>query len=62
MAQCAYGCFQTLGDLWLDFEYQNKNQAEYQNYRRELNLMEGVGRIEYQHRASVSPRNLCQLS
>lgn len=47
-ANVPYGCFQTLGDLWLDFEYQNKNQAEYQNYRRELNLMEGVGRIEYQ--------------
>jgi len=42
-ANVPFGCFQTLGDLWLDFG----NRSEYQNYKRELNLMDGVVRVQY---------------
>lgn len=38
-----YGCFQTLGDLWLDF---GKTSA-YSNYIRELDLNQGIARVSY---------------
>lgn len=37
-ANVPFGCFQTLGDLRLDFG----TNATYQNYRRELDLMKGI--------------------
>lgn len=42
-ADVPFGCFQTLGDLWLDFE----NKSEYDNYRRELDLEDGIVRVSY---------------
>lgn len=42
-AAVPYGCFQTLGDLWIDFE----NQSSYQNYYRELDLEEAIVRVSY---------------
>ncbi len=42
-ANVPFGCFQTLGDLWLDF---GKNSA-YQNYYRELNLVTGIALTKY---------------
>ncbi len=38
-----FGCFQTLGDLWLDFG----KSSSYDNYRRELDLNRGVVIITY---------------
>jgi alpha-L-fucosidase 2 len=39
-----YGCFQTLGDLWLDF---GKTDS-YENYQRELNLDRGIVKVNYE--------------
>lgn len=38
-----YGCFQTLGDLWLDFH----RSANYTKYRRELQLDKGIVQVTY---------------
>lgn len=38
-----YGCFQTLGDLWID----RGRQESYENYHRELDLDEAVVRVNY---------------
>ena len=37
-AKVPFGCFQTLGDLWLDFH----SQGSYTNYHRELDLINGI--------------------
>lgn len=42
-ANVPFGCFQTLGDLWID----NENQVPYENYYRELNMMDAVVTVEY---------------
>jgi alpha-L-fucosidase 2 len=42
-ADVPYGTYQTLGDLWLEFE----KQSAYNNYRRELDLQRGVVTISY---------------
>lgn len=42
-ATVPFGCFQTLGDLWLD----NGKTSAWQNYRRELDLNDGVLRVRY---------------
>ncbi len=42
-ANAPYGCFQTLGDLWLDFG----KTTEYSNYMRELDLNQGIARVSY---------------
>ncbi|ANW95362.1 alpha-L-fucosidase [Wenyingzhuangia fucanilytica] len=42
-ANVPFGCFQTLGDLWIDFE----KESDYQNYHRELDLEEAVVRVQY---------------
>lgn len=42
-ANVPFGCFQTLGDLWIDFE----KESAYENYRRELDLEEAVARVSY---------------
>jgi len=42
-ASVPFGSFQTLGDLWLDFE----KQSAYENYQRELDLEEAVVRVSY---------------
>lgn len=38
-----FGCFQTMGDLWIDFE----NKQPYSNYRRELNLEDATATVTY---------------
>lgn len=38
-----FGCYQTLGDLWLDFA----NPAPYTDYRRELNLSDATAKVSY---------------
>lgn len=42
-ANVPFGCFQTLGDLWFDFG----KTADYSNYRKELDLNQGVVKISY---------------
>lgn len=42
-ANVPFGCFQTLGDLWLQLD----TQANYENYYRELDLSEAVARVSY---------------
>ena len=42
-ADAPYGCYQTLGDLWLDF---GKN-TPYENYHRELDLDDGIVKVSY---------------
>ncbi|MBX2924212.1 MAG: glycoside hydrolase family 95 protein [Chitinophagaceae bacterium] len=39
-----FGCFQTLGDLWIDF---NKTTG-YKNYYRDLDLINGVATVSYE--------------
>jgi alpha-L-fucosidase 2 len=38
-----FGCYQTLGDLWIDFG----TSLPYSQYHRELNLNEAIARINY---------------
>lgn len=38
-----FGCFQTMGDLWLDF----KKSSAYTNYYRDLDLINGVATVQY---------------
>jgi alpha-L-fucosidase 2 len=38
-----YGCFQTAGDLWLDFH----NKGEYSHYYRDLNLGTAIATVSY---------------
>lgn len=42
-ANVPFGCFQTLGDLWIDFE----KKTPYENYLRELDLNDAVVRVSY---------------
>lgn len=42
-AKVPFGCFQTLGDLWID----NGRQSPYTNYYRELDLNDAVVRVRY---------------
>jgi alpha-L-fucosidase 2 len=42
-ANIPYGCFQTLGDLYLEFE----NHGKYTNYRRQLNLHDAIATVGY---------------
>ncbi|WP_316815603.1 glycoside hydrolase family 95 protein [Pedobacter nyackensis] len=43
-ANVPFGCFQTLGDLWLDFE----TKAPYSGYYRELDLINGIALTKYE--------------
>lgn len=42
-AEVPFGCFQTLGDLWID----HGKPTNYENYHRELDLNEAVVRVRY---------------
>lgn len=42
-ATVPYGSFQTLGDLWIEFQ----NTGKYEDYYRELDLREAVARVRY---------------
>ncbi|MES2378285.1 MAG: glycoside hydrolase family 95 protein [Bacteroidota bacterium] len=43
-----WGCFQTLGDLNLQFDYGNADAAKFANYQRELSLNNAVATSSYQ--------------
>jgi alpha-L-fucosidase 2 len=53
-AKVPFGCFQTLGDLWID----NGKDSPWQGYRRELDLNDGVVRIRYEQNGVVYTREL----
>jgi alpha-L-fucosidase 2 len=42
-ANAPFGCFQTLGDLWIDWQ----KTGEYTDYYRELDLNDAVARVKY---------------
>jgi alpha-L-fucosidase 2 len=42
-AKVPFGCFQTLGDLWIDFD----NKAAVNDYHRELDLENAIVRVSY---------------
>ncbi|MCW0483107.1 glycoside hydrolase family 95 protein [Gaoshiqia sediminis] len=42
-AEVPFGCFQTLGDLWID----HGNPTSFENYHRQLDLDEAVVRVRY---------------
>lgn len=42
-AEVPFGCFQTLGDLWID----HGQTSDYENYHRELDLEDAVVRVSY---------------
>ncbi len=42
-ANVPFGCFQTLGDLWIDME----KKGGYEEYHRELDLREAIVRVNY---------------
>ncbi|MBV5315367.1 MAG: glycoside hydrolase N-terminal domain-containing protein [Prolixibacteraceae bacterium] len=42
-AKVPFGCFQTLGDLWIDWD----KKSDYQDYYRELDLNDAVARVRY---------------
>ncbi|MBN8789555.1 MAG: glycoside hydrolase family 95 protein [Terrimonas sp.] len=39
-----FGCYQTLGDLWIDFN----TKGDYKNYYRDLNIINGVASVKYE--------------
>ena len=53
-ATVPFGCFQTLGDLWLDFG----KADEYQNYHKELDLNRGEIFISYQQNGILFKREI----
>ena len=42
-SKAPFGCYQTMGDLWIDFD----NKSPYTDYRRELNLDDATARVSY---------------
>ncbi|UFH56427.1 glycosyl hydrolase family 95 catalytic domain-containing protein [Spirosoma sp. KNUC1025] len=53
-AKVPFGCFQTLGDLWMDFV----DKTDYKNYYRDLNLMDGVASVRYEQRGVQYTREI----
>lgn len=49
-----FGCFQTLGDLWLDF----KKTSAYKNYYRDLDIMKGIASVKYEQDGVVFEREI----
>jgi len=43
-ANVPFGCFQTLGDLWIDFD----KKTPFENYHRELNLGDAIVNVSYE--------------
>ena len=53
-ANVPFGCFQTLGDLWIDFE----KKSTYENYHRELDLDDAVVRVTYTQEGVLYKREI----
>ncbi|MCC6289782.1 MAG: glycoside hydrolase family 95 protein [Chitinophagaceae bacterium] len=41
-----FGCYQTLGDVWIDFNTNTKD--DYKNYYRDLDIMNGIASVKYE--------------
>jgi alpha-L-fucosidase 2 len=46
-AKAPYGCYQTLGKLWVDYAYPPPADAAVSNYRRELNLQTAIATTSF---------------
>jgi len=53
-AKVPFGCYQTLGDLWLTFD----GQENFTNYRRELDLDTAIARVSYRVGDAVFTREV----
>ena len=53
-----FGCYQTLGDLVIDFGTQPAAAVPCDGYRRDLNLMQGVAHTQYQRKNVAFTRDL----
>ena len=53
-AAVPFGCFQTLGDLWIN----QTITGDYQNYYRELDLNDAVARVHYQQNGVTFNREI----
>lgn len=53
-ANVPFGCYQTLGDLWFDFH----TSSPYKNYRRELDLINGIASVVYEQNSIVFTREV----
>ena len=53
-ANVPFGCFQTLGDLWLDFG----KTVNYSNYQKELNLNQGMVKVSYHQEGVIYHREI----
>jgi alpha-L-fucosidase 2 len=53
-ANVPFGCFQTLGDLWLDFDL----KSEFSEYYRELDMTDGVARVRYKQNGIAFTREV----
>lgn len=54
-AEVPFGCFQTLGDLWIDF---NHKDMPYSDYHRELDLSTGVVTVTYRQNNVLYKREI----
>lgn len=53
-ANVPFGCYQTLGDLWFDFN----TASPYAKYRRELDLINGIAAVTYEQNGIVYTREV----
>ena len=53
-ANVPFGCYQTLGDLWFDFN----TAAPYTKYRRELDIINGIASVTYEQNGIVYKREV----
>ncbi|HEX5023635.1 MAG TPA: glycoside hydrolase family 95 protein, partial [Agriterribacter sp.] len=49
-----FGCFQTLGDLWIDF----KAKGSYKNYYRDLDIINGISSVQYEQHGTQFRREV----
>ena len=49
-----FGCYQTLGDLWIDFG----NKGKFSDYRRELDLVNAIARVTYKQDGATYQREI----
>lgn len=49
-----FGCFQTLGDLWIDF----KAKGSYKNYYRDLDIINGIAAVQYEQNGTQFRREV----
>ena len=53
-AEVTFGCFQTLGDLWIDTE----KEAPYTDYHRELDMTNAIVRVSYTQNGVKNKREI----